>query len=156
MSILEFFKTEWNSRNLYERFEQIVLTFLVFVISLMVVYATALAVIEILDDLALGMRFLTTEALQDAFGSLLTVLILLEFNHSIALALRTKSGAIQVRIVVLIAILALARKLILLNYKTATLETLLGLGGIGLSLGILYWLLSNGEGRRSSKRLTDQ
>jgi uncharacterized membrane protein (DUF373 family) len=139
-----------TGRSLYERFEQGILTVLVVVISLMVVYATILAVVDIVGDARQGMNFLTTEVLQDAFGSLLTVLILLEFNHSIVLALRTRTGAIQVRVVVLIAILALARKLILLDYKTASLETLLGLGGIALALGALYWLIANGDRRKAA------
>ncbi len=148
METPEFLKPGQSKRTPYERFEHAILTFLVVVISLMVVYATVLAVIDVAGDAWLGMKFLDTDVLQDAFGSLLTVLILLEFNHSIVLALRTRSGAIQVRVVVLIAILALARKLILLDYKTASLEMLLGLGGMGLSLGVLYWLVSSGDRKK--------
>jgi uncharacterized membrane protein (DUF373 family) len=77
----------------------------------------------------------------------LSVIILVEFNHSIVLAIRQRSGAIQVRIVVLITIIVLARKLVLLDYASASM-TLLGLGGLALSLGGLYWLISNGEQRR--------
>ena len=79
----------------------------------------------------------------------MTVIILVEFNHSIVLAIRQRSGAIQVRIVVLITIIVLARKLVLLDYTTASVETLLGLGGLAISLGGLYWLISDGERRRA-------
>lgn len=48
-------------------------------------------------------------------------------------------------LLVLIAILVLARKLILMDYKSVRLETLLGLGGLALSLGVLYWLLADGD-----------
>lgn len=77
------------------------------------------------------MAFLETQVLQDAFGSFLTVLILLEFNHSIAVSLRTRSGAIQACVVVPIAIMVIARKLILLDFKSAQVEMLAGLGGLG-------------------------
>jgi len=87
-------------------------------------------------------------ALQDTFGHILTVIILVEFNHSIVLAIRQRSGAIQVRIIVLITIIVLARKLVLLDYAAASMETLLGLGGLALSLGGLYWLISNGDQRK--------
>jgi len=63
------------------------------------------------------------------------------------LAIRQRSGAIQVRIIVLITIIVLARKLVLLDYAAASMETLLGLGGLALSLGGLYWLISNGDQR---------
>jgi uncharacterized membrane protein (DUF373 family) len=73
-------------------------------------------------DLRTGVDF-EPRALQDTFGLIFTVVILLEFNHSLATAMRTRSGIIQVRIIVLIAIIVIARKVILLDYKTATLET---------------------------------
>ena len=80
--------------------------------------------------------------LQDVFGSILTILILLEFNHSIAVSLKQKTGIIQARIVVLIAILVIARKIILLDFKTASIETLAGHAGVALALGALYWLIT--------------
>jgi len=81
---------------------------------------------------------------------ILTVIILVEFNHSIVSAIRQRSGAIQVPIVVLITIIVLARKLVPLDYAAASVETLLGLGGLALALGGLYWLISDGEQRRRS------
>jgi uncharacterized membrane protein (DUF373 family) len=148
MRTFDALRREWTHLTPYERFEQIVSRLLLVLISIIIVYTLILATIELARDFRLGPDFLDTEVLQDAFGSFLTVLILLEFNHSIAASLRTRSGAIQVRVVVLIAILVIARKLILLDYKTASLEKLAGLGGVALALGILYWLLADGERRR--------
>jgi uncharacterized membrane protein (DUF373 family) len=141
-------RREWVQLTSYERFEQIVSRVLLLLISLIIVCTLVLATVELVHDFRLGSAFLDTEVLQDAFGPFLTVLILLEFNHSIATSLRTRSGAIQVRVVVLIAILVIARKLILLDYKSASLEMLAGLGGLALALGVLYWLLADGERRR--------
>jgi uncharacterized membrane protein (DUF373 family) len=87
-------------------------------------------------------------ALQDTFGSILTVLILLEFNHSIFVALTQRTGAIQVRIVVLIAILVVVRKMMLLDFGSVTVQVLLALGGLLLCLGGLYWLIADGDRRR--------
>jgi uncharacterized membrane protein (DUF373 family) len=78
---------------------------------------------------------------------LLTIVILLEFNHSVYVALMQGSGAIQTRIVVLIAILVIARKLMLKDYDTVDYQTLLGYGGLLLALGGLYWLISDGDRR---------
>ena len=75
--------------------------------------------------------------------------ILLEFNHSIYVALTERTGAIQARIVVLIAILVIARKLMLQDFEALDYESLLGFGGLLLALGGLYWLISDGDRRRA-------
>lgn len=134
-------KREWNELTSYERFEQVVSRAIMLLISIIIVYSIVLAAAELVKDFALGLDFMEKELLQDVFGSILTILILLEFNHSIALALANKSGIIQARTVVLIAVLVVARKIILLDFKTATLDTFLGIGGLALALGVLYWLI---------------
>jgi len=134
-------KREWAAFTTYERFEQVVSRIVMLFVSVVIVYSLILVAIELLNDFMLGPEFMEKELLQDTFGSILTILILLEFNHSIALALAKKTGVIQVRIVVLIAILVIARKVILLDFKTATFENLLGIGGMAIALGVLYWLI---------------
>jgi uncharacterized membrane protein (DUF373 family) len=146
--LLDVFRKQARGRTLYEWFEQIILSIIVIIMSLVIVYSLVLAAIALFKDLVSGTGFIEISALKDTFGLILTVIILVEFNHSIVLAIRQRSGAIQVRIVVLITIIVLARKLVLLDYTTASVETLLGLGGLALSLGGLYWLISDGERRR--------
>jgi len=146
--LLDVFRKRAKGRTPYEWFEQIILGIIVFIMSLVIIYSLVLATITLADDLVSGIGSMETSALKDTFGLILTVIILVEFNHSIVLAIRQRSGAIQVRIVVLITIIVLARKLVLLDYTTASVETLLGLGALALSLGGLYWLISDGERRR--------
>jgi uncharacterized membrane protein (DUF373 family) len=148
--LLDVFRRQAKGRTIYEWFEQIVLSILVLMICLVIVYSLIIAMIKIFEDLVSGIGFIETAALKDTFGLILTVIILVEFNHSIVLAIRQRSGAIQVRIVVLITIIVLARKLVLLDYAAASVEALLGLGGLALALGGLYWLISDGEQRRRS------
>lgn len=150
MFLLNLFKKRAKGRTPYEWFEQIILGIMVFIISLVIIYSVVLVIITLFEDLTSSTGFMETGALKETFGLILTVIILVEFNHSIVLAIRQRSGAIQVRIVVLITIIVLARKLVLLDYATASVETLLGLGGLALSLGGLYWLISDGEQRRRS------
>jgi uncharacterized membrane protein (DUF373 family) len=146
----DVFRRQAKGRTLYESFEQIILGIIVLIMSLVIVYSLILAAITLFEDLASGIGSMETSALKDTFGLILTVIILVEFNHSIVLAIRQRSGAIQVRIVVLITIIVLARKLVLLDYAVTSMETLLGLGALALSLGGLYWLISDGERRRAS------
>jgi uncharacterized membrane protein (DUF373 family) len=94
--------------------------------------------------------------LQDTFGQLLTIVILLEFNHSIYVALTERAGAIQTRIVILIGVLVVARKLMLQDFATLDVQALLGFGGLLLALGGLYWLLSDADRRRAQSALQEQ
>ena len=132
---------DWQELTSYERFEQIVSRAIMLLISVIIVYSVILSAAELVKDFRLGLDFMEKELLQDVFGSILTILILLEFNHSIALAIANKSGIIQARTVVLIAVLVVARKIILLDFKTATLEAFLGISVLALALGLLYWLI---------------
>ncbi|MEA2990474.1 MAG: hypothetical protein QOG83_3185, partial [Alphaproteobacteria bacterium] len=122
--------------------EQVVSRIIMAFIAVVIVYSVGLAAIELVIDFGLGRAFMEQELLQDVFGSILTILILLEFNHSIAVSLKQKTGIIQARIVVLIAILVIARKIILLDFKTANIETLAGHAGVALALGALYWMIT--------------
>jgi uncharacterized membrane protein (DUF373 family) len=143
--LVDLFRKRVGGRTPYEGFEQIVLGILVLVISVIIVYSVVLVIIDLIDHFQAGITYMETGALKDTFGLILTVIILLEFNHSIVLSIRERSGAIQGRIIVLITIVVLARKLVLLDYSNASMETLLGLAGLSLSLGGLYWLISDRE-----------
>jgi uncharacterized membrane protein (DUF373 family) len=135
-------KQEWNELTSYQRFEQVVTRIIMAFVAVVIVYSVVLTAIELVIDFGLGRAFMEQELLQDVFGSILTILILLEFNHSIAASLRLKTGIIQARMVVLIAILVIARKIILLDFKTESIEALAGHAGVALALGALYWLMT--------------
>ena len=148
--MLSRIKKGLTGRSFYDQFELIVSGIVLFLVSAVIVYTTILTSIRLFQDFLLGMKFMDAEVSKDTFGLILTVLILLEFNHSIISALRQRAGSIQVSIIVLIAITVIARKLILLDYASASTETLLGLGGLALALGALYWLIAGVERRRRS------
>ncbi|HEY1259248.1 MAG TPA: phosphate-starvation-inducible PsiE family protein [Stellaceae bacterium] len=135
----------------YDRFETIISAIIIFLVSLVIIHAIGIVGIMLFQDFRAGISTHESAAMKETFGLMLTVLILVEFNHSIVLAMRRHSGVLQVRVVVLIAIIVIARKLILLDYATTSLQTLLGLGGLALSLGALYWLLNDVDRRRSRR-----
>jgi uncharacterized membrane protein (DUF373 family) len=149
---LKTLKREWNDLTSYQRFEQVVTRIIMAFVAVVIVYSVVLVAIELAKDFMLGSAFVEQELLQDVFGSILTVLILLEFNHSIAVSLKQKTGIIQARIVVLIAILVIARKIILLDFKTASIEALAGHAGVALALGALYWLIAVSNRHSAAER----
>jgi uncharacterized membrane protein (DUF373 family) len=149
MGLEAFITAKWPKLASYAQFERIALGSVLLMLGIITVYAIVFVAIKLLGDLALGEAFLDKAALQDTFGSILTIVILLEFNHSIYVALTERSGAVQARIIVLIAILVIARKLMLRDFEALDLQTLLGFGGLLLALGALYWLICDGDRRRA-------
>jgi uncharacterized membrane protein (DUF373 family) len=147
--VLERFRKAWGSVGYYERFERVALRVIQTLLALMTVYAIVLVIVQVARDAALGPGFMEKAVLQDTFGSILTILILLEFNHSVHVAVSQRTGAVQVRIVVLITVLVIARKLMLLDYATANVQALLGFAALLLALGTLYWLIGSGDARRA-------
>lgn len=129
----------------YAQFERIALGSILVVLSAIALYAIVTLVIKIVGDFMLGESFLDKAALQDTFGAILTILIILEFSHSVYVALTQKSGALQVRTVILITVLVIARKVMLQDFGTASIQTLLGFGALLLVLGVIYWLISNAD-----------
>jgi uncharacterized membrane protein (DUF373 family) len=49
----------------------------------------------------------------------------------------------------IIAVLVIARKLMLQDFEALDVQSLLGFGGLLLALGGLYWLISEGDRRRT-------
>jgi uncharacterized membrane protein (DUF373 family) len=133
----------------YGQCERAALVAVLVMLGVITVFAIAFTAIKLVGDLLLGESFLDKAALQDTFGLILTIVILIEFNHSIYVALTERTGAIQTRIVVLIAILVVARKLMLRDFEVLDYQALLGFGGLLLALGALYWLISDGDRRRA-------
>ena len=72
---------------------------------------------------------------------------MLEFNHTLHFVATREQGIIQIKIVLLIALLALARKFIILDLNKTSAEMMLGLAAITFVLGITYWLIRERDDR---------
>ena len=140
--------SEWRKYFSYAHFERAALICIMIMIGAITVLAIVFTAAKLVGDMLQGEVFVDKAALQDTLGFILTILILLEFNHSVYVALTQRSGAIQVRMLVCITVLVVARKLMLLDFSAADFQTLLGFGGLLLALGGLYWLISNGDRQR--------
>ena len=156
MTLLETLRKAGGLYRLYIGFELVVSVVLLIFVSLIIVYSLAVLAATLFDEFASGIHLIEATALKDTFGLVLSILILVEFNHSIALGIRRRSGVLQVRVIILITIIVIARKLILTDYATARIETLLGLGGLALVLGLLYLLLSTAAARRPPDTQNEQ
>jgi uncharacterized membrane protein (DUF373 family) len=72
---------------------------------------------------------------------IMTVLIALEFKHSVLAVLKRHHNVVQVRTVILIALLALVRKFIVLDATKVDPMTIIGLAVAAVALGGVYWLV---------------
>ena len=87
------------------------------------------------------------EVFQMLFGMVITLLIAMEFKHSIIRVALRRSSIVQVKTVVLISLIALSRKFVILDTHTTNASTIAALAGATLVLGVVYWLLRECDDR---------
>lgn len=100
----------------YERFEQVVALILANVIAI-VIMISLLQLLRAVVVLLAGEAYSLLEhsVFQGLFGMIMTLLIAMEFKHSIIRVALRRDSIIQVKTVVLIALIALARKFVILD-----------------------------------------
>jgi len=111
-------RKQWNILTYYQRFESAVAFVLTLVIALIVLVALYRLCVGVVTAFLFGaVNPLEHAAFQSIFGEIMT------------------------KVVVLIALLAVARKFIILDIRDATTGYLLGLAAITLALGATYRLM---------------
>jgi uncharacterized membrane protein (DUF373 family) len=133
---------DWKQFLTYETFERVASRIVMIFIAIIIVYTLFLMAMTLFDQIKFSPAYIDTDSLRDVFGSILSILILIEFNHSIALAISRRSGVLQARPIVLITIMVIARKVILLDFANTTFEQLVGIGAVALAFGLLFWLIN--------------
>src|ERR1700744_5630064 len=134
-------RLQWDVLTFYERFEQLVAHVLSLVISVIILVSlwqliravTALLVSDALNPL-------DHAVFQTVFGMVMTLLIAMEFKHSITGVMARRDHIVQVKTVVLVALLAIARKFIILDPASAPAQ-IAALAFALMALGSVYWLM---------------
>lgn len=135
-------RDHWPVMTAYERFEQVVALVLSLIVAVVIVIALIQLGIRVLPLLIGGaVDILDHGVFQALFGMIMTLLIAMEFKHSIIRVALRQESIVQVKTVILIALLALSRKFIILDVETTEATTIAALAGATLVLGIVYWLL---------------
>jgi uncharacterized membrane protein (DUF373 family) len=146
---------DWALQSYYQRFESAVALVLTAIISLIILVALYRLAATVIGGLLLGVLDpLDYEVFQAVFGEILTLLIALEFNHTLQYVVAREQSIIQTKVVLLIALLAVARKFIILDINDTSAGQLLGLAAVTLVLGVTYWLIRERDVREAvSKRM---
>ncbi len=141
-------RTQWAVLSYYQRFEGLVALVLTLVIALIILVALFRLTYSVITGLLFGVLDpLDPGIFQSVFGEILTLLIALEFNHTLQYVVKRQQSIIQTQVVLLIALLAIARKFIVLDLGSVGAAQLLGLAAITLGLGIAYWLIRERDDR---------
>jgi uncharacterized membrane protein (DUF373 family) len=130
------------------RIERRLIAALLIMMGLVVVLSTIELGIILIKELLTPPRFLLDiNKLLEIFGYFLMILIGIELMHSIELYIT--QAKTHVEVVLTVAIIAIARKVIILDLKATEGLTLLGLAAVILSLGTGYFLVRRAHDRNS-------
>jgi uncharacterized membrane protein (DUF373 family) len=128
-----------------KRFEKIITASLVVMMAIIVLLATIeLAWLIIQDIISPPLFLLEIEELLDIFGLFLLVLIGIELLETIKAYL--KDNVVHVEVVFILAMIAIARKVIILDIKDVDALTLIGIGVIIIALSVGYWFVKRALG----------
>jgi uncharacterized membrane protein (DUF373 family) len=146
-------REHWPLMSFYERFEQVVAIVLSLVVAVVIALALVQLVLRIMPLLIRGaLDPLDPEVFQGIFGTVMTLLIALEFKHSIIRVALRRESIVQVKTVLLIALIALSRKFVILDTNETSAATIAALASATLVLGAVYWLLRERDDRPGDER----
>lgn len=127
--------------DLVKRLEKAITFTLVVMMSVVLILATLeLGWVIIRDIISSPIILLEIDELLDIFGIFMLVLIGIELLETI-MKTQAKAHADRVEIVLAVAIIAIARKVIILDVKELSSLTLLGIAAIIVALAVGYFLL---------------
>ena len=126
------------------KFQNAVLIFLTWMMAVVVLLATTeLFYIIIREIVTPPFLLLEIDQLLEIFGYFLLVLIGIELLETFKIYL--EENVINVQVVLLVAIIAVARKVIILDVKILPSMTLIGIGVIVISLAAGYYLVKKSQ-----------
>jgi len=123
------------------RFDQAISLSLLVMMGAVVLLSTLdLAVVLVRDAVTPPVLLLSASELLELFSLFLTVLIGLELIETVRL--HVAEGAVRVEMVITVAMIALLRKIILLDPKATPGVVVIGVAALMLGLGISYYLVT--------------
>jgi uncharacterized membrane protein (DUF373 family) len=133
--------------SLYQQFEHIVVMFLTALIAIIVVAAVWNLALKVLFGLILWGTLDPSDSsiFQVVFGMIFTVIIALEFKKSLLVVAERRDTVLQIRSVVMIALLAICRKVIILDLSEIDAMHIVAFAAAILALGVVYWLMRDSD-----------
>ncbi len=147
-------RIRWEPLTFYQKFEHACILILTGLIVIVVIAALWNLTLKIIGSMILSSSFDPTdyEVFQAVFGMIFTVIIALEFKRSLLVVAERHESIVQVRTVILLALLAIVRKMIIIDLKTTDSLQLLALAAAILALGAVYWLVRDQDRRHTAHK----
>lgn len=125
--------------------EKLVIIALSLMITITIFVTLAQAALVLYQTLATEQSFLNHNAFIKVFGAFMTVLIAMEFNHTVFSTISGSSTTVKVRSVLLVALLALARKVVLIDLKDTDSNSIIALAILIAGVTLAYWVVARFE-----------
>lgn len=130
--------------KLIKRIEHLLIFGILIVISLILILAFIDIAYEIKQEIFSPPIFIVdADGLMDLFSLFLVLLIGLELLETVKAYL--KEDIVHVEFIILVAIIAIARKVIIWDFKKYSTEELLGLATMIIGLGVTYFLIKKAD-----------
>jgi uncharacterized membrane protein (DUF373 family) len=139
-----------NLESLYTYFERAVAAALLLGMAAVILLATYSFLRSVGTEAISTGNALDYTSFQLFFDRLLAAIIAIELAHSVQQMVSGQRGMAQVKTVVVIGLLAIVRKLILVDIGSTSGLFLLGIAATVLSLGIVFALIQWVEGQRAN------
>ncbi|MGD9173594.1 MAG: phosphate-starvation-inducible PsiE family protein [Desulfobacterales bacterium] len=143
-----------TAKNILHKFERfIILALLVMMMIALLASTIELAIILVQQLLAPPILLLNVKEMLTVFAFFLMVLIGLELVETVKVYF--EEDVFHAEVIVLVAIIAVARKIIVIDYKLITYEMLLGIAALMLVLTVGYFLVKRATSPSDSEKFGD-
>ncbi|MDO9079686.1 MAG: phosphate-starvation-inducible PsiE family protein [Desulfuromonadales bacterium] len=125
--------------------EKLVIVALTLMITITIFVTLAQAALVLFQTLSTEQSFLNHNAFINVFGAFMTVLIAMEFNHTVFSTIAGTSATVKVRSVLLVSLLALARKVVLIDLNDYDYTSIIALAVLIAGVTLAYWVVARFE-----------
>ncbi len=119
--------------------EKVIVTVLIVMMSAILLLATVQLVIFLIQNVGKNGEIISLDGLMDTFGVFLLILIGIELLETIKIYLR--HNIVHVEVVILVAIIALARKIVILRIEELDGSVIAAIGILIVALGAAYYFI---------------
>jgi len=124
----------------YEKLKQLIIFFLMGMLLVVVIVSTAFLAWNVIDKIFLQFNETTFQSIIiELFGLFFLVLVGIELFET--LQMYTKERVVHVEVVLLVALIVAARKIIMIDYTKTSTDVFFGIAAVVVSIGISYYLL---------------
>lgn len=131
---------QWSEQNVIRLFKRIIIIFLMIMLAIIIIISAGYVAWSMIDKLVVHFDISSISTIIiEILGLFLLVFVSLELFATFNLY--TKEHTAHVEAMLLVTLIAISRKIILLDYTSISLDILLGLSALVIAISAAYYLL---------------